>query len=240
MTVSADPLVPRGPRPAPSAGLLAVRDGEGLRPSARPDPEVADAYLRLTAHVLLQAERQRIGSVGVVSAFAGEGKTTAAMNLALCLGRTRGRRGRVLLVDADARQRTLSRLVGGEGDAPGAEGQPLRHPMLLATPFEGVDLMTAPDPQDGLAIYAPGVWRTTIQELGQRYEHIVLDCPALLDSPAGALLRDCVDGLVLVVRAGRTTRKDVERALSGAARRVLGVVFGGADGRPVPAPAGWA
>lgn len=239
MTVSAHPLVPRRAPSASVAGLLAVRDAEGLKPTAAPDPATADAYLRLTSHLLMQAERQQLKSVGVVSAFKGEGKTTAAMNLALCLGRTRGRRGRVLLVDADAQQRSLTALLGGDTDAPGAEGQPLRHPMLLATAFEGVDLMTAPNADGGLAIYAPGVWRTTIQELSQRYEHVVLDCPSLLDNPLGQMLRDCVDGLVMVVKAGRATRKDVERALTGASRRVLGVVLNGADGRPLADPTEW-
>jgi Mrp family chromosome partitioning ATPase len=213
---------------APVGGLLAERDAQGWKAPAHPDPTTADAYLRLTAHLLLQTERQACRSVGITSAHHGEGKTTAAMNLAVCLGRTRGRRGRVLLIDADARQRTLTRLLGGEGVL-GEEDQ--RHPMLLATSFDGVDLMTAPDPKDALALYAPGVWRATLLELVTRYEHVVIDCPSVLDHPAGMVLRDCVDALVLVVQAGRTPKRDVERALSGASRRVLGVVLNGAEGR---------
>jgi Mrp family chromosome partitioning ATPase len=219
---------------APVGGLLAERDAQGWKAPSHPDPTTADAYLRLTAHLLLQTERQTCRSVGVTSAHQGEGKTTAAMNLAVCLGRTRGRRGRVLLVDADARQRTLTRLLGGAavGDAglgDGAAAQ--RHPMLLSTSFDGVDLMTAPDPKDALALYAPGVWRATLLELATRYEHVVIDCPSVLDHPAGMVLRDCVDALVLVVQSGRTPKRDVERALAGASRRVLGVVLNGAEGR---------
>jgi Mrp family chromosome partitioning ATPase len=219
-------IVPLG---APVGGLLAERDAQGWRAPARPDPTTADAYLRLTAHLLLQTERQSCRSVGVTRAHSGEGKTTAAMNLAVCLGRTRGRRGRVLLVDADARQRTLTKLLGGAEANDNPNDQ--RHPMLLATSFEGVDLMTAPDPKDALALYAPGVWRATLLELVTRYEHVVIDCPSVLDHPAGMVLRDCVDALVLVVQSGRTPKKDVERALAGATRRVLGVVLNGAEGR---------
>lgn len=238
MTVAADQIIPLGAQPS-SPGLLAVRDGGSWKAAQKPDPVTADAYLRLTAHLLMQSERQNLHSIGVTSAFAGEGKSTAAMNLAVCLGRTQGRRGRVLLVDADARQRSLTRLLGGVIEVHDAEGSPQKHPMLLATSFEGVDLMTAPNPQDGLTIYAPGVWRTTINELTQRYEHVIVDCPSVLAHPAGPVLRDCVDGLVMVVKAGRTTRKDVERALAGASRRVLGVILNGADGRPLDDPEGW-
>lgn len=242
MSVSADRIIPHPTahgRPAPGAGLLAVRDGADWRAAAQPDADAADAYLRLTAHLLLQAERQGVRSVGVTSAFAGEGKSTAAMNLAVCLGRTRGRRGRVLLVDADAHQRSLSLLLGGAAAQADAEGAPRRHPLLLATSFEGVDLLTAPDPQDGLTLYAPNAWRTTLAELTQRYEHVIVDCPSVLGHPAGPMLRDCVDALVMVVRAGRTTRQDVERALAGSSRRVLGVILNGADGRPLDDAGSW-
>lgn len=230
-------IVPLG-HGRPTGGLLAVPDGQGWKARAQPDPTTADAYLRLTAHLLLQGERGTCRSVGVTSAHAGEGKTTAAMNLAVCLGRTRGRSGRVLLVDADARQRTLTGLLTPGATTP--EGASQRHPMLLATAFEGVDLMTAPDPQDELALYAPGVWRSTLAELTQRYEHVVLDCPAILDHPAGMVLRDCVEGLVVVVQAGRTPRADLERALTGASRRVLGVVLNGAEGAALEPTGAWA
>jgi Mrp family chromosome partitioning ATPase len=211
----------------PVAGLLAVRQGGGLAPSPQVEPKTADAYLRLAAQLLLAADRDRVRSVGVTSALRGEGKTTAALNLAMCLGRARGRQGGVLLVDGDVHQRTLTRLVLGAA----ADGMSPDQAGLFTTPFPGVDLHVAPDLGDELALYTPQAWRRMLADVCMRYEHVIVDCPSVLDHPAGRLMRDCVEGLVVVVRSGITPRQRVEEALAGAQRRVVGVVLNGSAGR---------
>jgi receptor protein-tyrosine kinase len=226
-------LVPVTPRELErrSKPLLALVAGDRLVPSTNADPVTADGYLRLTAHILLQAERRPFRTIGVISALEGEGKTTAAINLAVCLGRARGREGRVLLVDADTRKRTLTQLLGGH--ARGGNGR--LESTLAATGFEGVDLLTAPPPGDGLTLNAPGAWIETMHRLGSRYAQIVIDCPAVLEDPEGVVLRECVEEIVLVVRAGRTSKSTVQRALGNVRGRVLGVILNGAgDARTRP------
>ncbi len=82
--------------------LLAVSAEEG-RIVATPDPDerTAEGYLRMTARILLEPAKRTWRSIGVVSAQEGEGRSAAAVNLAVCLGRAKGRRGRVLLVFCD-------------------------------------------------------------------------------------------------------------------------------------------
>lgn len=202
-------------------GMLAVRQGDRLVPSAKPDAETADAYLRMAAHILLKHQRSGCRTFGVISSRDGEGKTTAAVNLAVCLGRTRGRAGRVLLVDGDIRQRGMSTLLGGSSATTG------KHPMLVGTAFEGVDLMTAPEATDALTLYDPAAWARTLHDLSQRYAQILVDIPAVLDHPEGLVLRECVEELILVVRGESTLRTDVESALGSVGRRVLGVILSG-------------
>jgi Mrp family chromosome partitioning ATPase len=216
-------LAPRDPR---SYGLLAVaEDGSRLLATPKPDPRTADGYLRLTAHVLLESKKLGFRTVGVFSAMDGEGRSAAAVNLAVCLGRARGREGRVLLVDADTRQRTLSKLFFGSSRGEGPAGA-VRHPMLIGTALDGVDLMTAPMEEDGLTLTTPDAWAKTLDGLGGAYPHVVVDCPSVLDDPEGLVLREVVDRLVLVVRAGRP-RREVEKAVGEHGARVLGVVVNG-------------
>lgn len=216
-------LVPsRGTSLAPRrSATLALVDEDRLIPIPTPDKKTADGYLRLTAHLLLEAERHGFRTVGVFSALAGEGKTTAAVNLAACLGRARGRQGRVLLVDGDARGRTLTRLLCGESARSCTEAK------LTATSFEGVDLLTAPYTDDGPSIQAPTAWVETLQASAARYPQVVIDCPAILADPEGVVLRECVEALVLVVEVGRTTRQAVEKAAGDVGRRVVGVILNG-------------
>ena len=215
-------LVPR------SRGVLAIPQGEQLLHLEQPEALTAGGYLRLTAHILLKSQHQDFRTIAVVSPHEGEGRTTAAMNLALCLGRTRGRSGRVLLVDGDARNRQLSRLVAGdEGDPKDDPEAAARHPLLLDSGFDNVDLMTAPVVGHGLTIHDPSAWVQTLAEMATRYSQIVIDCPPILDSAEGLVLRDCAEELVLVVRAGVTTRKQIDQALDNVRKRVLGVIVNG-------------
>jgi Mrp family chromosome partitioning ATPase len=175
--------------------------------------------------VLLQAQRDPFRTIGVVSAHDGEGKTTTAMNLAACLGRTRGRLGRVLLVDADMRRRSLSRLLGAETNGHGDAEPRGRTPRLSLTDFEGVDLMAAPEAGDEITLFGPTMWSQVLAALAPRYSMIVVDCPSILDCPEGLVLPSCVDRLVMVVQAGRTTKSSVAAAIDAVDRPPVGVVL---------------
>jgi Mrp family chromosome partitioning ATPase len=231
-------LAPIAAAATPSALLSLAADGERMVATPAPDRTTADGYLRMTARILLESKRNVARSIGVVSAHEGEGRTAAAVNLAVCLGRAKGRRGRVLLVDGDARNRTLSRLfcgaesiaVGGAGT--GEPGGPAQHPMLIGTALDGVDLMTAPVLDDGLTVSSPDAWVKTFEDLGAMYPHIVVDCPAVLESPEALVLRECVQQLVLVVRAGVSSRSVVERTLGAVSGHVIGVIMNGTAGKP--------
>ena len=211
-----------------SGSLLAVSaDGRRLVAQPTPDDRTADGYLRITAKLLLESARQSFHTIGVISGRDGEGRTAAAVNLAVCLGRAKGRRGRVLLVDADARRRALTQMFCGAGDPRAADGSPLPHPSLIGTALECVDLMTAPLLDDRLTISSPLAWIDNLNDLAGSYPHVVVDCPAVLENPEGLVLRECVQKLVLVTRAGTTTRQAIQRTLGPLGSRVLGVILNG-------------
>ncbi len=233
--------VPGAPEPESPARGLVPRRGTAIQPSGASSPlalvaegrivpvpdadeRSVDGYLRLAAHVLLEAGRFGFRTVGVLSAHEGEGKTTAALNLAASLGRARGRQGRVLLVDGDPRRRTLTRLLCGETTAE------QDHAVLTATSFENVDLLTAPHPGAGPRVNAPEAWLETLEQVATGYPQVVVDGPAVLEDPDGLVVRACVEAIVLVIEVGRTTRKAVEETLGGLGRRVVGVVLNGQDG----------
>jgi polysaccharide biosynthesis transport protein len=73
-----------------------------------------------------------------------------------------------------------------------------------------------------------------LQDVRRRYDIVVIDTPAInVVADALALVRD-VDGVVVVTRLGRTTRRDVHtlrRHLDNVAANVLGVVVNGVKER---------
>jgi Mrp family chromosome partitioning ATPase len=203
--------------------LLSETADDPVRPV---DPKLAEGFVRLTSLILLKSREQKLRTLGVVSPHQGDGATTAALNLAICLAQTLGRPGTVLLVDGDTHGRTLSRLL----NHPVAETSPeATHPLIRETQFNRVSLMTAPPRTDRLGLHDPFLWETTLEALTERFAFVIVDCPAVLGSPEGLVLPACVDELVLVVRAGKTPREAVGAAVEALKKTPLGVVLNGGE-----------
>ena len=69
---------------------------------------------------------------------------------------------------------------------------------------------------------------SVVAELGRSYRHVLIDAPAVLEHAEATLLGPVVDGIVLVIRAGRTDVEAVRAARDGlelVGARVLGVVI---------------
>ena len=66
---------------------------------------------------------------------------------------------------------------------------------------------------------------TLIENIKSTSEYVVIDLPATMHSMNAPVLANRCDGVVVVVRAGRTTRHDLERVLHLLKdSRVLGIV----------------
>jgi Mrp family chromosome partitioning ATPase len=198
---------------------MAMVRGDHLVAVLQPDREVVDGFLRLAVRLLIARERAAVRTVAVLALDDVDGRTSTALNLAACLGRSHGS-GRVLLVDADPRRRTLTRLLQAEGRGPDR---------VSPTPFERVDLLPALDDGGREAICSPERWREVLAPFDGRYAHVVMDGPPLLTDPHAISVQEAADGVVLVIRSGGATKRTLERVAGRGKTPVLGVVL--ADGR---------
>jgi protein-tyrosine kinase len=199
------------------------------------NPEVkrvtVEQYRRLAA-VLHHAQCDSgIKVVMAASALAGEGKTLTAVNLALTLSESHGRR--VLLIDADFRRPTLHDVfqvpnVSGLNEALKADAdQKLTileiSPRLSLLPAGRPD----PDPMSGLT---SGRMRRIIEEAAGKFDWVVLDTPPIGLITDAHLLAAMVNVAVLVIQAGRTPVNVIQRAIESLDRgRVIGVVLNQVD-----------
>ena len=151
-------------------------------------------------------ERPRV--LAVTSDRSGAGTTTVAANLAETLAQQG--EGKVLLVDANLADPTLSRMLGardqvGLSDAlvGGLEGiatvqTPVAELRLLPAGSAGKQLDRGLD---------PSLLVEELERLGADFAYVVVDLPAVGDVEAVNCLRERCDGLVLVVEADRTRRQ---------------------------------
>jgi non-specific protein-tyrosine kinase len=153
----------------------------------------------------------------VTSAGPGEGKTLTAINLAITLAKEFNQT--VLLVDSDLRRPTVGRYLCLEGNGglinyliddvplkdlivwPGIEKLtifPGGHPIKDSAELMGSERMTA-----------------LVTELKNRYadRFVIFDCPPILSGADVLAFAPIVDGILFVVESGKTSIKDVKKAV---------------------------
>jgi Mrp family chromosome partitioning ATPase len=180
-----------------------------------PDSPRAAAFRVLRHHVV---ERGRPAVIAVSSALEREGKTTCAVNLALALAECG--RGRVLLVDANLRRPELAGIFRVLPPWCFAEQLAIHReqPLLPWTFVEiaSVWLHLAPvNPRHDQPRLLDGpAFATAIERLRlASYDHIVIDCPAVLGNADVNLIQDAADSVLLVARRGRSSGRDLRRAI---------------------------
>lgn len=145
----------------------------------------------------------------------GAGSSTTVANLAAAFARD-GRR--VVVVDADGLDRTITRIAGiAEGSA--GLSDVLTHRSPLEDALRAVDLgdatsvavLPAGRPEADLAsLLRTSVMSETLERLREWYDLIIIDTPPLTTSAEGASLARSVDGVLFVVGRGTRLRR-VER-----------------------------
>jgi len=173
--------------------------------------------------------------IGFVSVLPGEGKSTIAMNFARALARS----ARVLLIDADLRNPGATRALGShaeegllevllEGRMPAS--------VMLADPDTGLQFLPAVVARrmpHSSELLASAAMARLLAQLGAEFDYIVLDLPPLGPVVDARAVASRVDGFVMVVEWGGTSRKAVRDTLNAEPQitgRCLGVMLNKVDG----------
>jgi protein-tyrosine kinase len=217
----------RGARPLRSARLRA--DSLTVQSGISPSSMAAECYRSLA--VRLEEQLQKAGESGYVLAVTSPepaaGKTLTSLNLALSFARMRERR--VLLLECDLRRPDMSSYLETDVDVPGL-AQLLEQRAELTDAIvpiwgTGLDLVSAGTRGTVENLMADPKMARLLAEMRSQYEIVMLDsAPLLLAS--GQSTAGLADGVLLVARAGKTRKTDMEEALSTLApSKVLGLVL---------------
>ena len=154
-------------------------------------------------------------SIGVTSADFGDGKTTVAIALASSLSQDFS--ADVTLVDADFHTHSVGReygLQGQDGLAEVLAGQvPLQAVTHRVSQAKMTVIAAGKVPGDPARMARSEHLTTLIENMKRANEYVVIDLPATLHSMNAPVLAKRCDGVVVVVRAGHTTKQELERVL---------------------------
>jgi non-specific protein-tyrosine kinase len=196
---------------------------------ADPHSPTAEAYRSLAANLqFAYTDRQR-QTVGITSAAEGEGKSTTAANLAIAIAQS-GRR--VIVVDADLRrpgQHTLFGVQREDGLVNVLFGDQTSILPLQDTQIAGVRLLASgPAPSNPLEALASRRFDQMLALARAQADFVLVDTPPAGALADAALIAPRLEGMLLVVSAGRTRRDLARRAREQLERvnaNLLGVVL---------------
>ena len=221
----------------PTAGRGQVSVGPELVAMWYPKSAVAEQYRVAATRIGLMAGQQESTVIVMASALMGEGKTSAALNLAHVLARDLNKK--TVLVDCDLKRPMVHAYAGME------LGVGLSEVLLGEKHFEecleyheqlGVWILPAGIIQSGIAALTH-VDRLSklISNLREKFECIVLDAPPLLPVAESLLIVRMADVVAQVIRARTTPRDAVMNAMKMVGQeRPMGVILNGVEEQDSP------
>jgi capsular exopolysaccharide synthesis family protein len=224
------------PHPATSTVLEPTFEESVVAPGVRgtvqatvlaQDALVAEEFRFLSAKVRLIGEKRAFRCIGVVSATAGEGKSTVALGLAGALAREPG--ARVLLIEGDLKKPSLEAYLDiprANGVAEWLTGSLAPVPVRKVRPHDFFLLSCGRVPLGRPELLRSRRMTGLIQAARRSFDLVVMDCTPLIPVVDAVLLQDVLDGFLLVIRARQSPRETIERAVERLKPdRIGGVIF---------------
>ena len=191
---------------------------------------IAEAYRHLRTSLLLSSAGQPPKTILVTSSQPSEGKTTTAINTAFMLAQTGAE---VLIIDCDLRRPRLH----AQFEVPNTKGlttclsgeKDLDNLLQTCPKTPNLKILTSgPVPPNPAELIGSEEMRRLLSQLSERFAHIIIDSPPAISFTDASILSTMVDGVMLVVHGGRSSRAVVRRAkqqLLDVGAHIFGVVL---------------
>jgi capsular exopolysaccharide synthesis family protein len=199
----------------------------------QPQSSAAECLRTVRTNLLFLATERPLQKLLVTSSGPQEGKTTVCVDLGVTFAQSSQR---VLLVDTDLRRPRLH-VVFGLGRELGLTSVLLDESRLgeavRATEVPGLWVLPCgPIPPNPAELLHTERFRSVVAELCRRFDRIIFDSPPVAAVTDAQILSSEVDGVILIGRAGRTTRDALTRSrrqLVDVGARIVGAVLNRVD-----------
>jgi len=204
---------------------LARTDGSAA-PADRTTTGFEEAVRTLRNSILLGSFDRRLKSLMITSATPSEGKTTTAVHLAIAHAQ---QKHKTLLIDCDLRRPGVHTKLGINPETGLAavlqNGMQWREKLVKMVELEDLDILPTGYSSRRAADLIGRRLPEILEDAAHDYDLIVVDSPPILGFPEPLQMAAAVDGVVMVAKAGETSRKTVGSAL-GTLQRVRANVVG--------------
>ena len=187
---------------APVLGVIPQNVGNLI--DEGPDSPHAEAYRVLRTNILFSQKDPKLNTMTIVSAGAGEGKSTTIFNLATVFAQ-QGQR--VLVVDSDLRRPSVHKLFK-VSNAVGLTNYLMKqHTLEEVIQTSGLPtldfLPSGKLPSSSMGILNSSQMKNLIQELRRRYDWVFFDSPPIMGVSDASILASEVDMVLQVIQYRR-------------------------------------
>lgn len=197
-----------------------------------PRSSLAEAYRQLRTSILLSTAGHAPKSLLITSSLPSEGKTTTATNIAISLAQTGAK---VLIIDADMRRPRLHsvfNIKNAEGLSTMLSSELSEGQLLDVIQYDDLSklhlLPSGPIPPNPAELIGSEQMSDLLKTMQRNFTHVIVDSPPIASFTDGVLIASMVDGVILVVHAGKSSRQVVRRSrqlLQDVGAKVFGVVL---------------
>ncbi len=194
-----------------------------------PKFSIAEDYRTVRTSILFSHADSSPKTVCFTSSMPQEGKTATVSNMAISFAQLEGK---VLLIDADLRKPRLHKvfqtrnLVGLSGFL---TGKLAFDEAILKTSIENIWIIpSGPHPPNPAELLNSKRMRDLLARVKDRFDTVLIDTPPVLAVIDPVIVSSLADCTVLVVQAGKTTRRALGKAVDEvrkAKAEIVGVVF---------------
>lgn len=220
--------------------IRAQKGGSGLGLGDRdrfilqhPHSSAAECCRTIRTNLMFMSPDEPLAALLVTSSGPQEGKSTTVVNLAITMAQS-GKR--TLLIDTDMRRPRLHQTFGVPNEVGLANvilGEAPLEQALQRAGVPNLDLLTCgPIPPNPAELLHTESFQSVLASLRSRYDRLLFDSPPVGVLSDALVLGTMVDGVVLVVQAGKTSlpaATQARRRIEDVGGRIVGAVLNNVD-----------
>lgn len=208
--------------------------GKSLLSYFNPYCEISEQYRMIRNNILYASKGSEVKTLLIASPAKGDGRTTATINLAICMAQ---RGERVLIIDANLRNPVLHKAFNIKA-SPGLSNvlsqQLSPSDTIYRTDIEGMHIL--PSGQrllNSTDLFDSAAMRDLIKYASTHYDRVLIDTPPVLGLSDTLSLASLCDGVIMLLKNGKSNQEQalkVQSALLFASANVLGVILNNKSG----------
>lgn len=175
---------------------------------------VIESYKSIRTNIIFSLGTSEKKVIAVSSSNPSEGKSTTATNIAIAFAQTDST---VLLIDADMRkpvQHKTFRVKNDEGLSTLIIGKSTIDKSIKSNVINGLNLLpSGPMPPNPSELLASDQFKNLLEKLSKDYDYVIIDTPPVNVVSDAMVMKDSINGILLVLKYGYTTYTDVSNCM---------------------------